>query len=363
MSNKERGKTHKSTSDIAEELGIIPIGPEQLKRQLFLCAKAGKVALVLSRPGVGKTTLAEQAIAALHKKLHVVRLNGHEPMDFGLPYFTEDRAGRKRHDWSLPNFYQAFDDTLEEGYPGGWGFFFDEAPQALPAMMNRIGEMLNERQLNRVAMHDKVSIILAGNFAQDKAATYPIPRQILNRCVVYVLAPDINDFLQYCSENDVRSEISGFAKLFPESLDSYDPDAMTNCTPRSLVSLSRVLDARPNVEDEHAIYSGTIGKGYGAQFVGWMRTYRDLPKLEDIINNPSKHPLPADDQTDIMCALSSMLSRALDAKNAEPVVTFLKRMSSEFCVYAMREAASRNSKLKETQAFIKWATQHGGILR
>lgn len=360
-------KGHVSTVTIADELGITPLSPAQLIRELHHCAETNTPALVLGRPGVGKTEIIEQLARDLHKKLIVERLNGRDPTDMGLPYvYTKDTreeiAGYKRHGWTLPEYYPTADDEIPEDNEGGWCLFFDELAQALPAMQNRIGEMLNERQLNGVAMHKKAWIVLAANFAQDKAATYPIPRQILNRCAVFVLSPDEEDFRRYCSEKLVRPEIVAYSKLRPDCLDSYDPDSMVNCTPRSLVSLSKLMDCNPSYEDELPLYSGRIGKGFGSEFVGFLRVYRDLPKREDIEANPNGTPIPDEDETDVMCALAAMLGRALNKKNAAPIVKYLVRLPVEFCVFALRDAARRDPSLRETKAFNDWAVKHGDVL-
>lgn len=358
----EKRPKHLTTYDIAEQLGIMPLTPTQMIRVALTCAAVGKPLLMLGRPGVGKTELMEQVSAQLEKSLIVERLNGRDPTDMGLPYIHEDRAGIKRHGWSSPDWYQTDRDEVPKDYPGGWTLFFDEVPQALPAMQNRIGEILNEKHLNGVRAHKLLWVALAGNFAQDKAATYPIPRQILNRCAVFILAPDQEDFFRYCIDHNVRPEVSGYVKMFPEALDSYDADAMTNCTPRSLVSLSAILDQNPSREDELPLFAGCIGKGHGSQFAGFRDTWRGLPKLEDIIARPKKEPVPDEDKTDVMCALAAMLGRAIDRKNADPIVTYLQRIPAEYCVFALRDAARRDPEVKKTKAFHDWAVNHGDVL-
>ena len=362
MARTGEKKKHLTSYDIADELGLMALTPTQLVRHAIHCAKVGEPLGVLGRPGQGKTSLLVQISNQLHKQLIVERLNGRDPTDMGLPYLFEDDFGTRRHSWSSPDWFRSTHDPVSEQYPGGWVLFYDELAQALPAMQNRVGETLYERALNNKPMHDKVWVVWAANFAQDKAATYPIPRQILNRSSVVVLAPDQDDFFRFCSVNKIRAEIPAFVKLCPDTLDSYDADAMVNCTPRSLVALSALLDRKPSADEELALYSSIIGKGYGAQFVGFMRTWRDLPKLETIIANPKKAPLPDEDQTDVMCAVSAMLGRAMDKLNAAPVIEYLVRLPAEFCVFSLREAMRRDPDLKKVRAVTDWAIKHGDVV-
>lgn len=356
-------KGHTTTVDIAEMLGIIPLSPSRLIRELQYCARTNTPALVLGRPGVGKTEIITELANSLQKRLIVERLNGRDPTDLGLPFIYSNEDGYKRHGWSLPDFYPTVGEETPEEYPNGWCIFFDELAQALPAMQNRIGEMLNERQLNRIPMHEKAWVCMAANFAQDKAATYPIPRQILNRVATFILAPDEEDFRRYASQRILRPEILAFSKLFPDYLDSYNPDSMVNCTPRSLASLSSLMDLNPSYEDELALYAGRVGKGVALEFTGFLRTYRDLPRREDIERDPKGTRIPDEDQTDVLCALAAMLGRAITPKNATPLVKYLTRLPVEFCVFAIKDAVGRDPELKKTKAITEWAVDHGDVLK
>jgi len=362
MADTKKAPKNKDTYAIADELGIMAMGPTQLIRHALHCANTNTPLLVLGRPGVGKTEILGEVAASLRKSLIVERLNGRDPTDMGLPYIYEDKGGFRRHGWSLPDWFRTEGEPTDEDNPGGWMYFFDELAQAYPAMQNRIGEILNERQLNRAKMNDKVWIALAANFAQDKAATYPIPKQIMNRVSAVILAPDNEDLFQYMSQHDIRPELMAFVKLFPDCTDSYDPDAMINCTPRSICSLSKLMDERPAIEDEMPLYASRIGKGWASQLVSFLKTYRNLPSLDAIIKDPKKTKVPDDDSTDVLCALGAMLGRALSPKNATPVVEYLMRLPSEFCVFALRDAVRRDAELKKCRALTQWAISHGDVL-
>lgn len=342
-----------TTYTIAEDLGLPVYKPSMFKEHVKLCLRVNKPVLVKGRPGVGKTEIIGQIADEEKLELIVERLNGKDPTDMGLPFVYTDDMGIKRHDWTLPSYIATVDTPLPEGKKG-WLVFLDEFSQALPAMQNRIGEWINERQNNRTKIHPAVKFVLASNFAQDKAATYPEPKQVLNRCSVVVLAPDLDDTLDFISTHNIRPEIGAFAKWHRDCLDSYDPDAMINCTPRSLCSLSPLMDQNPPYEVELSLYSSCIGKGMAAEFTGFLRTYRDLPRLEDIIARPEKIEMPDEDRTDILIAMAAMIGRAMNAKNAAPLIKFLRRLPAEFSVFAIRDAIKRDPSLKEKAALSDW---------
>lgn len=359
-------KSHMTTFDITSELGIPVLTPSQLERHLLICKQTNQSVLILGRPGGGKTTIVHKVCDMTKTYAVVRRVNGMDPTDLGLPYVYEDNNGIKRHSFTVPDFFFGADDDIPEEYPGGVAVFFDEVPQGLPAMQNRIREMLQERTLSGRKVNDKVWFVLAGNFAQDKAATYPIPKQLLNCLSVVALAPDLEDFFRFCSTHNIRPEIPAFAKLFPDCLDSYDPDSMINCTSRSLCTVSPLMDTNPPMDAELDLYSSRIGKGWGAQFTGFLQVFRDLPKLEDIVKSPMRTELPDEDRTDVLCALAAMLGRALNYNNADSVIKYLQRLPAEFCVFAMRDAFRRNAEtggnLHKHKAMTQWAYEHGDVI-
>jgi hypothetical protein len=365
MADKKTKNPHKSSYDIAEELGLMALTPSQFVRHAVVSIRANKPLFVQGRPGLGKTELVHQISAQLNYGIHVERFNGKDPTDLAFPYVYDDDKGQKRHAFTTPGWFVTAKDSLGVNKSGvefaGITYFLDEFAQALPSMQNRAGEVI-DGSLSGNKRHKNSAIILAANFAQDKAATYPVPKQIANRCSCVVLVPDVEDTLRYMAVNNIRPELAAFAKLFPEHLDSYNPDATVNCTPRSLCSISALMDQNPAFDEELALYSSVIGKGAGSQFVGFLKTYRDLPTKEEIIARPDRVRMPDEDKTDVMCALAAMLGRALNKDNAAPIVKFLIRMPIEYCTFALRDAVRRDPELKKVRAVTDWAINHGDVL-
>ena len=352
---------HKTSYDIADELGIPALTPSQFIKHVRHCVKVGKPVFVQSRPGIGKTTMVHDLMEQIGYVLHVERFNGKDPTDMAFPYVFKDEAtGVMHHAFTTPTWFKSSKDTLPEGYRGVC-IFGDEFAQAVPSMQNKMGEIM-DGSLSNLPTYPNTIVILAANFAQDKAATYPVPRQIANRASCVVLAPDLDDTQRYISTHNIRPEIGAFVKLFPDSLDSYEADSTINFTPRSVCSLSPLMDQNPAIDEELPLYSSIIGRGWGSQFTGFLRIYRDLPKLEHIINNPKREAIPDEDQTDVLCALSAMLGRAMSVKNAAPIVEYLVRLPAEFCVFALRDAVRRDAELKKVRALTQWCVQHGDVL-
>lgn len=355
-----------STYDIAKELHIPVMTPNQFKRFCIQCWRAGKPVYVQGRPGSGKTDCIHQVAEEVNLWLIVNRLNGKEPTDIGgLPIVYKDNMGVSRHQWTLGQFFWAENQPLPEGYNGICNFW-DEVSQGMPQTQNVIRQMVNEHELNGVKQHPDVWHILASNFAADKAATYPVPSHLRRACAIVALVNDKDDFVQYCQEHGIHEDISAFVMWrFVEGsnpLDCFDPDATINCSPAALISLFPFLENGVSGDELADVIYSTIGEGYGAEFLAYMSCKAECVTIEQILAKPDKTPIPDEERCDIMCATAAMVGRALNCENSIPLVKYLTRMPPEYCVFAMRDGARRDPKIKDTKAYRDWVIQHGDVL-
>lgn len=362
MGNSKADKRQKKpdTYDLAKDIGIPVFTPTEFRRHLEDCYAVRRPVLVMGRPGCGKTEIIND-FAKDNDLLNVtVRLNGHEPADFGLPKIYTDANGVPRHCWTVPDFFVSDKEDIPKGYKGVLGFF-DELGQAYPQMQNRIREWVNEHTLNRQNMHKDVFTVLASNFAADKAATYPIPKHLLNTVSVVALAPSMDDSLRYISERDIHEDIGGFIRWKQgEMLDSFDPDATQNCTSRSLCNLSPFIRQGST---SLALFQSMIGEGWAAEFKAYIDCKKECPTVEEIEKDPVGTPVPDEDRTDLLCATAAMLGRALNPKNGDKIIRYLTRMTSEYCVFALRDAFRRDANaMKRIEAFNVWIRKHGDVL-
>ena len=111
------------------------------------------------------------------------------------------------------------------------------------------------------------------------------------------------------------------------------------------------------VEIEALTYDGTNLQEI-ADFVGYLRIYRDLPEFESILKDPTNAIVP--ERPDVMYALCSMLAHNTSDNNASSMVTYIRRFpSKEFAAFFMRDTLQRKPELKKNKDIISWVMNEG----
>jgi hypothetical protein len=116
----------------------------------------------------------------------------------------------------------------------------------------------------------------------------------------------------------------------PDLLHDFNPQKEQNPTPRSWVEgVSDILPLFDNDKDSIPLQEciiGAVGEGAGSEFVGFLRTYADLPKPEEILKNPDTAMIP--DKPDVMCALIASICTIAD-KYTNNFIKYLTRLDKE----------------------------------
>lgn len=110
-------------------------------------------------------------------------------------------------------------------------------------------------------------------------------------------------------------------------------------SPRSWAFLSGILDANPDPDVEYELFRGTVGDGAAAEFMGFLRVWRGLPSVEDILANPADALVP-DDPAALYAVCEALSEKAADG-TVNALVTYAGRLPSEFGVLLMRDAVCR----------------------
>ena len=91
----------------------------------------------------------------------------------------------------------------------------------------------------------------------------------------------------------VAAEVRAFLRYRPALLFQFDPAVQQRAfpTPRAWQFVSDVLAKTP-ADLLHAVVAGCVGDGPAAEFVGFLRLYRDLPDLDQVLARPDTSPVP-----------------------------------------------------------------------
>jgi hypothetical protein len=200
-----------------------------------------------------------------------------------------------------------------------------------------------------------------------------MPRPLRNRFVHLELEPDFEDWCRWAIKAGVRPEIIAFLRFKPALLHDADAKADLNAwpTPRSWEMASNVLSGfarrqssgffAGTTEIEAQLLAGAIGEAATTELVAFLRLFRQLPSIQEILLNPDSALVPHDPSAQI--AISTALGRVLTDHSIAKGMRYLERMPTEMRVLAMRDAAARDRAITHTTEFVRFGVEHAEVLQ
>lgn len=310
--------------------------------------------------GVGKSQIVGQVAADRKCEFLDIRAVQLDPVDLrGLPRISADRA-----EWVPPKFLPLNGEGI---------LFLDELTSAPQMTQAGCYQLVLDRKLGEYRLPEGWVVMAAGNPASERGVHFSMPRPLRNRFVHLELEPDFMDWCKWAVKAGIRSEIIAFLRFRPVLL--HDPDATSNVnawpTPRSWEMASNVLNgfARRQqsglfvgtAEMEAQLLEGTVGQAATTELVAFLRLFRQLPSIDEILLNPDAAPLP--DEPSARIAIATALGRALTDHSIARGVRYLDRMPTEMRVLAMRDAAARDRAITHTPEFVRFGVEHMEVLQ
>lgn len=307
--------------------------------------------LIRSSPGIGKTQIAEQAAIQLDigfKNIHVPTLG---PEDYSYPVISADKTQVR---------FIANDEIFPlEGskFFGDNGILcFDELSQGDVNAQRALANLIQERNIHGRKLKKGWTIVATGNRIEDRAGANRLLTHLLNRLTVVSLDLNVDDWVSWAFENNVKQEVIAFIRYRPDLLNTFDPNKEINATPRSWVE---GVSANSHSGLDFEVISGDVGEGPASEYIAFAKIYQNLPSLQDILDGK---PATVPNDTATKYAVVTALSHRCDSKNLANCVSYLKNFNPEFLVLFIRDAIRRNDKLANTKAYIKFITEEGADL-
>jgi hypothetical protein len=104
-----------------------------------------------------------------------------------------------------------------------------------------------------------------------------------------------------------------------------------------------------------------FGPAATTELVAFLRLFRDLPSIDEILLNPDRAPLPTEPSAQI--AIATALGRMLTDHSIAKGMQYLDRMPTEMRVLAIRDAAARNRGITHTPEFVRFGVEHEEVLQ
>lgn len=338
--------------------------PSQILASLNCLIDAQQPAMLHGSPGVGKSDVIRQLAKARGLELIDLRLSQLDPVDMrGVPSVD---AKKKITLWNTPSFLP----TDGEGI-----LFLDEINSAAQATQAAAYQLVLDRKLGDYTLPEGWAVIAAGNRTTDRAIVNQMSTALKNRFTHLNYEVNNDDWCEWALKSGISIEVLGFIRFRPMLLNEFEQrndskeekermqrlkDAQAFATPRSWEFLSRVVAQQPPKDLEYELYSGIVGEGCAAEFMGYLKYYRDLPNLDALLMAPDKTEVPEAPAT--LYALATGLATKATPDNLERVVKYALRMPAEFQVLLMKDAIVRNSALTNTKAFNDWAIKNADVM-
>lgn len=336
--------------------------PSAITKALHYLVEAKQPAMLHGQPGAGKSQIVHQVAKARKIDMIDLRLSQLDPVDLrGVPSISNGKTV-----WNAPCFLP----TSGEGI-----LFLDEINSAAQATQAASYQLVLDRKLGDYTLPDGWAMVCAGNRATDRAIVNQMSTALKNRLVHLDFEVNNEDWCQWALTNGVAVEVLGFIRFRPTLLNEFEPrpgekgekermmrmkDAQAFATPRSWEFMSKIVNTRPDAEVEFELYKGTVGEGCASEFMAYLKYYRDLPNLDNILLNPGTAPVPKEPAT--LYALSTGLAVKTTPDNMDRVVKYALRMPAEFQVLLVKDAIARDSKITTTRAFNEWAIKNGDVM-
>lgn len=316
---------------------------------------------VQSQPGTGKSSIPEQVAAELDIGfcLFVASLTTTE--ELAVPIVVNGKVEFGVNGRMLPLQDYVNGDWVDVGDTPERGILLiDELPQGSTDIQKKMGTLIQARRLHNFRLKPGWTIVTTGNRKSDRAGANRMLSHLTDRITICDMDVSIEDFSNwYRKQPNYSPEGLAFLRFRPELLSKFDPTQDICPSPRSWAegAFKWVGQVAPTIE--LAMISGCVGEGAAAEFSGFLRTYRDLPDIQQVIDSPTTYKVPND--TSVKYALASLIGSKMDVENIGALLKYLNRMEPEYEIVAMLDAVNRQSDydIGATPEFIEWANTKG----
>lgn len=326
--------------------------PQLLIETIKAHHKANHIPLLIEgEPGVGKSSIPEQAAAELGVGFIKFNVPTRALEDYGVPAISEDKTALT---FAVARgiFPFAGDDT----FPDEGLFVVDELSSANNPEQKLWACIIHDRDLHGHKIKDGWTFVATGNRTKDRAGANRLISMLSDRMTRYTMDPSLDDWCNWALDHGVSPQVVAFNRFKPGLLSAFDPNVDVSPTPRAWAErVSPFVDVP--LPDEFATYTGSVGEGAAAEFMAFLKMYRALPNPDAILMAPDTYEVF--EEPSVLFAVSGAIAARATQGNFERVMTYAKRMPAEFMVLVVRDSLKQCADVANTAAFVAWACKEG----
>lgn len=295
----------------------------------------------LGSPGIGKSDLTREL--AQGRPLIDFRASLLDPVDLrGIPSIE---SGLTR--WNPPAFFPVASRDGENGI-----LFMDEFTNAGIAVQGALLQLILDRRLGEYELPPSWRIVAAGNKQTDRASAGRLSSAAANRFAHIEIEADFASWQAWAVQNDINPLIVAFLSFRRELLHAMDSNSPAFPTPRAWANVSKTLKACPNLDSAGQIATALCGHGAGVEFGGFVKMWRDLPRVADCLAAPDSAPVPF--QPDARFAMAAAIARAATGATMAACIAYAKRLGAEYAALMMQQATGRDSSLNSAPGVVAY---------
>ena len=313
--------------------------------------KAQLVPMLVSSPGMGKSTIIRALAKAQNLKVIDLRLSQCDPSDLlGFPVVNETRT---KSGYVPMTTFPIEGDPLPKNHRG-WLLLLDEFNSASRNVQAAAYKIVLDKQVGEHNLHPKVAIIAAGNLSTDKAIVNPMSTAMQSRLIHYELDMNHKDWTAWANSAQIDHRVISYINFKPDMLHKFDAqhdDATFPC-PRTWEFVSRIIHTWDSIPtNKVAAIAGAVGEGAAREFAMFVDIFKSLPTIAAILANPTGLPVP--EEKSVQFAISGMITNNVNPVNIDKLITFVRRLPIEFFVITVQDILNRNRALIETPTIQK----------
>ena len=109
------------------------------------------------------------------------------------------------------------------------------------------------------------------------------------------------------------------------------------------------------------MFSGAAGEAFAVEFMGFLKTWRDLPNPDLVIMNPDSAKVPT--RPDSLYALAGALAERASVQNVDNIIRYAARIPDEFAMMMVKDIVTRDPSIaSRSPAVTDWCHGHSYIL-
>ena len=249
----------------------------------------------------------------------------------------------------------------------GWLVNLEEFTSADDAVQSACYQLILDRAVGKYKLHDNVYLVACGNGADDGAIASKVGTAIKSRVTTVMVEVEYKAWMAWAAKNNINQYIIDYLSWRPENLHKFDPNSndINFPCPRTWTMLSNIIETEGSYTDEvHTLSLGTIGKT-ATEFKNFTTYYAKLPKIADILKNPTKADVPTD--VGQLYALSGVMAQAIledvkDSKRIGALMDYIERTPKENQTITMSNAIRKNRRVVFDPRISDWAEDNAALI-